>query len=263
MLTHGWSFRRILRETGVRRETISKYAGKVGSVVAARADPPVFAPDNATKVEVHSTSRSAAAAYQAVVVEKLARHSSCRKIFHDLVAECGYSHSYESVKRYVRKLCVGLVEPRAHLIAGACWVGDCHEAALLFDPLRQGFASVCLCAFIDHETNLIAHAEWYVSEDEAALQDALERAILKRGVPGRVYLDAGGLSRSTRLARALDRLGIGICHRGQALVYAAIERWHRRVTEEFEPETRMAQPEGLDRLNFLFDAWLRARCRTA
>jgi transposase len=125
-----WSLRRIEAETGVRRETISRYdatrrakAAKVfaGSTTTETASvegaepsstanaAEVFpgSPSNPAKVfagtEV-ARPRASAAAYRTTITEKLDAGLSVQRIWQDLFEEFGYSASYESVKRYVRTL---------------------------------------------------------------------------------------------------------------------------------------------------------------
>lgn len=108
LLAHGWSCRRIERELGVRRETVSKYKrlqieseskpakvtpGSDGAVAL------IFGP-----VRTTATSRSQCEPYQETIEAKLERELSAKRIFQDLVAEHGFSGSYSSVKRFVRKL---------------------------------------------------------------------------------------------------------------------------------------------------------------
>ena len=128
LLLLGWSYRRIEAETGVRRETISRYdaertanAANVfpgsGALVtgdaegAANDDPAnaanVFAgsPPNAANVFAGSMvarPRATAARYRESITEKLDAGLSVQRIWQDLVEEFGYSASYESVKRFVR-----------------------------------------------------------------------------------------------------------------------------------------------------------------
>jgi transposase len=87
-----WSFRKIERETGVRRETIARYA--------RQADP------NAAKTfpGFHVPARFAAAAYRDAITEKLDAGLTIQRIYQDLAEDFSYDHSYESVKRYVRTL---------------------------------------------------------------------------------------------------------------------------------------------------------------
>jgi transposase len=128
LLELGWSYRRIEAETGVRRETVSRYdaarranAAKVFPGSAARVPvdaegdvssdganaAKVFAgsPSNAAKVFAGSTPpRASAALYRDAVTEKLDAGLSAQRIWQDLVEEFGYGASYESVKRFVRTL---------------------------------------------------------------------------------------------------------------------------------------------------------------
>jgi transposase len=52
----------------------------------------------------HAPPRSSAAAYRDTILEKLEQGLTAQRIFQDLQEEYGYGHSYESVKRYVRKI---------------------------------------------------------------------------------------------------------------------------------------------------------------
>jgi transposase len=124
-----WSYRRIERETGVRRETIAGYdcgrrskaakvfAGSAGVGAAETPGNPEPETPNPAKVTAGWTSnaakvfagseprgRSSAIVYQSAIEEKLKAGLTAQRIWQDLVGEYGYAHSYESVKRYVRKL---------------------------------------------------------------------------------------------------------------------------------------------------------------
>jgi transposase len=124
LLELGWTYRRIEAETGVRRETVSRYdrrrrsnAAKVfpGSEPSGAATPEGESPpegSNAAKVFPGSAlpERSSAAAYREVIVEKRDEGLSAQRVWQDLVEEYGYAHSYESVKRYIRDL-PGAVRP--------------------------------------------------------------------------------------------------------------------------------------------------------
>jgi len=133
LLALDWSYRRIEAETGVRRETVSRYDRRRRSNAAKvfpgsdGADPPapegegaadtanaakVFAGSdpNAAKVFPGSAalgpprSRCTAAAYRAAITEKCDAGLSVQRIWQDLVEEYGYGASYESVKRFIRTL---------------------------------------------------------------------------------------------------------------------------------------------------------------
>jgi transposase len=125
LLALGWSFRRIERETGVRRETVSKYSrpvdpnpakvfpgegapGEAESRLEAGKDAGLAAGDGSNPAKVfpgsRARSRSSAARFRDTILDKLDLGLTIQRIYQDLQEEYGYAHSYESVKRYVRKL---------------------------------------------------------------------------------------------------------------------------------------------------------------
>ncbi len=61
---------------------------------------------NAARVFAGSraSQRSSAAPFREVILEKLELGLTIQRVFQDLQEEYGYTHSYESVKRYVRKI---------------------------------------------------------------------------------------------------------------------------------------------------------------
>jgi transposase len=129
LLELGWSYRRIEAETGVRRETVSRYdltrrSNAAKTFPGSDASPPSDSPDlppggdpNAAKTFPGSAAnpaktfpgspprpRFAAAVYRTAIAEKLDAGLSLQRIWQDLVEEYGYGASYESVKRFVRTL---------------------------------------------------------------------------------------------------------------------------------------------------------------
>jgi len=115
LLELGWTYRRIESETGVRRETVSKYddlrrsnpakvfPGSTGS------DPPTESASDSNPAKVFPGSKAlpprfAAAEHRDTIVTKLDAGLTAQRIWQDLVEDYGYAHSYESVKRYVRRL---------------------------------------------------------------------------------------------------------------------------------------------------------------
>ena len=127
----GWSLRRIEEETGVRRETVSRYlrvAGvlvrghrqrrlrgdsKAASVVTTDPEAPVGTSKAASEVTTDlergsSGSRSPAASacepYREAIEHALSLGRNATAIWQDLVCDHGFDASYESVKRFVRRL---------------------------------------------------------------------------------------------------------------------------------------------------------------
>jgi transposase len=124
-----WTYRRIEAETGVRRETVSRYdqarlANAAKTFPGSDPSPPSDAPGgpraaepNAAKTFAGSPAnpaktfpgsadrrRFAAAPYREAITEKLDAGLTLQRIWQDLGEEWGYGASYESVKRFVRTL---------------------------------------------------------------------------------------------------------------------------------------------------------------
>ena len=129
LLALKWSFRRIERETGVRRETVASYARQADPNPAKTfpGSGGIPGPDSQALVEVDGSNpaktfpgsgpnpaktfpgtalppRFAAAAFHDAITEKLDAGLTIQRIYQDLVEDFSYGYSYESVKRYVRQL---------------------------------------------------------------------------------------------------------------------------------------------------------------
>lgn len=96
LLRQGWSQRRVARELGVDRETVARYArpGEAGGALAGQAKPAISTAGRASQCDP----------YRPVVEGKLGAGLSAQRIWQDLVSEHGFGGSYESVKRFVRRL---------------------------------------------------------------------------------------------------------------------------------------------------------------
>ena len=157
LLDLGWTYRRIEAETGVRRETVSRYdrirRGNAattfpGSATPFGPDAPGRTGDDGSKAATtfagspaHPATtfpgsdvrrRFAAAGYRTAITEKLDAGLSLQRVWQDLVEEYSYGASYESVKRFVRTLAptrraVGVF----HCAPGA----DYGESALMVNRL--------------------------------------------------------------------------------------------------------------------------------
>jgi transposase len=106
LLDLGWSYRRIERETGIRRETISKYDDRDSKAAKVPTDESDTAVQKRPKCPpgCRPTRTSSAAPYDEFIRERLAKGLSAQRIYQDLVVEYGYEASYDSVKRYVRRV---------------------------------------------------------------------------------------------------------------------------------------------------------------
>lgn len=112
-----------------------------------------------------------------------------------------------------------------------------------------------LIAMLDDHSRLVAHGQFYLSEQLNHYLDALQQALLRRGLPRKLYVDNGPAFRSRHLQHVCASLAIGLVHskpykpqgRGK------IERFFRTVRSDFLTGFK---GRTLDQLNEAFDLWL-------
>jgi putative transposase len=143
--------------------------------------------------------------------------------------------------------------------ANELWQGDMLVGPYLPDPEHPGkFRRTALFAFIDDYSRLVPYGEFFFEESLPRLERVLKLAILRRGIPERLYVDNGKVYVSTQLAAACATLGIRPIH---STPYAPntkgkIERFFGTVRSQFLPEVENAHRATLDDLNASFHAWL-------
>ena len=112
-----------------------------------------------------------------------------------------------------------------------------------------------LIAILDDHSRLITHGEFYLSERLSCCLDALKQALLKRGLPRKLYVDNGAAFRSKHLEYITASLGIALVHskpykpqgRGK------IERFFKTIRGDF---LFSFKGQTLNDLNDAFDLWL-------
>jgi putative transposase len=139
------------------------------------------------------------------------------------------------------------------------WQGDFSQGILIPDPQNPKKTRLChLHAFIDDHSRYIVHAEFYLRQDLPCLEDCFRKAILKGGIPSRVYWDNGAVYKSRQIQIVAARLATQVifatpyCPEGKGKV----ERWFRSVKDAFYPEAKHADIRTLAELNEFFWAWL-------
>ncbi len=143
------------------------------------------------------------------------------------------------------------------------WQGDCHHTLYLPDPeggerKRQAY----LIAFLDDYSRYVPHAEYYFEERRPKLEDALKKAILKHGVPARLYCDNGAIYSGAHLERIAGELGFHLIHSrpGRPQGRGKVEKFFQYVDRSFKPEAYALIASGrlntLEQLNEYFWAWL-------
>jgi transposase len=96
LLRLGWSCRRISRELGVNRETVSRYQ-KLGDSKPAISTP-------GSEGLTACGRKSHCEPYRELIEQKIDSGLSGQRIFQDLRTETGFQGSYSSVRRFVRKI---------------------------------------------------------------------------------------------------------------------------------------------------------------
>lgn len=134
--------------------------------------------------------------------------------------------------------------------AGELWMSDVMHGptVLVGGKLRR---KSYLIAFIDDATRVVPFAVFALSENTAAFLPALKQAVLRRGVPKRLFVDNGAAYRSHHLSLVCAKLGITLIH---ARPYAPEskgkqERWFRTVRMQLLPTLTEGDTSSLEALN--------------
>ncbi len=112
-----------------------------------------------------------------------------------------------------------------------------------------------LIAFIDDHSRLITYGCFYPSESTKSFMQALENALLRRGLPRKLYVDNGSAYRSKQLMHTAASLGIALIH---ARPYSPqgkgkIERFFKSVRSSFLPGVTGVT---IEEINHEFENWL-------
>jgi transposase InsO family protein len=137
-------------------------------------------------------------------------------------------------------------------------VNDIWQSDVMHGPkvmVDQKMRKSYLIAFIDDHSRLIVFGGFYLSENLASFMDAFEKALLKRGLPRKLYVDNGAAYRSRKLEFTCASLAIALIH---ARPYkpqgkGKIERFFKTVRGGFLPAADLS---SLKRLNQSFTSWL-------
>ena len=135
---------------------------------------------------------------------------------------------------------------------------DIWQSDVMHGPkvmVNQKMRKTYLIAFIDDHSRLIVFAGFYLSENLACFMDAFEKALSKRGLPRKLYVDNGAAYRSHKLEFTCASLAIALIH---ARPYkpqgkGKIERFFKTTRSGFLPTADLA---SLERLNQSYANWL-------
>ena len=140
--------------------------------------------------------------------------------------------------------------------AGEMWMSDVmHGPSVMADGRKR---KTYLIAFLDDATRVIPHAAFALSENTAAFLSVMQQAILRRGIPKRLYVDNGAAYRSHHLSLVCAKLGITLIHTRpyQPQAKGKQERWFRTVRLQLIPALIGDDLKSLDALNRKLWAWV-------
>lgn len=122
-----------------------------------------------------------------------------------------------------------------------------------------------LIAFIDDHSRLIPYAAFYPRENIDCFLSALKGALIRRGVPRKLYVDNGAAFRSNHLSYTAAALQINLVHARPRSPQSKgkIERFFRTVRTSFLSEKLILElnqtKHPLMEFNERFDVWLMDR----
>ena len=174
-----------------------------------------------------------------------------RTTLQDKLQERGYSA--RQMKMYQQS---GLAARRFQMRErGDLWHSDIKHGPFLIICGEK--MQIYLVSFLDDATRYVIHGEFYDSLDQTIVEDCFRKAILKEGLPRRVYFDNGKQYRNKWMERACAIMGIKLLF---AKPYSPessgkIERFNRTV-ESFMDEVELKNCKTLDDYNKYFHVWL-------
>lgn len=134
--------------------------------------------------------------------------------------------------------------------AGDLWMSDVmHGPAVIVAGKRK--AKAYLIAFLDDATRIIPFAAFALSENTEAFCGVFKQALMRRGLPRRLYVDNGSAFRSRQLELVCAKLGITLIHARayQPQGKGKQERWFRTVRTQLLPLLTAQDLSSLEALN--------------
>ncbi len=141
--------------------------------------------------------------------------------------------------------------------AGELWMSDVMHGPSVFVDGRTK-RKTYLIACLDDATRVIPYATFALSENTQAFLPVFKQALLRRGLPERLYVDNGANYRSHHLALVCAKLGVALIHarpyRPQGK--GKIERWFKSVRGQLLTRLNADDTQSLAALNRRLWAWV-------
>ena len=140
----------------------------------------------------------------------------------------------------------------------ALWQGDARHGIFLPHPEKPGKTKRCyLFAWVDDFSRKILFAKYYWDEKLPRLEDCLRQAILRWGVPEKIYVDNGSAYISRQFTCIVTSIGIRKIHHPpyQAWCKGKAESVMKRI-KKFQTEAALCDFKTIQELNQTLAAWL-------
>lgn len=196
-------------------------------------------------------------------MKELHPHKTATSIYYDLLARGALGEtpvSLSTVGRYIKKLDVKAdcsMERKRFTFefANDCWQTDTLVGPyLLLDGKKK---RTYLMAFLDDASRLLVHGEFFLEENTQNLQTVLKKAMLKRGIPKKIFCDNGKVYDSLHLRLICASLGVVLSHARpfSPASKGKIERMFKTIRMQLIESLDLSEIHSLEELNARFLAY--------
>lgn len=146
----------------------------------------------------------------------------------------------------------------AYPFSNDCWQSDVSHGPYLSLKGSRKKQKIYFYAFIDDASRVIPHAQIFLAENLENFLLLWKTALIKKGIPGRLYLDNASYFRSPVVRTIGARMAIRIiyCAPYSPHTKGKIERWWLSMKNQFLSYLSTEQTYTLEELNRLLLTWV-------
>ena len=165
-----------------------------------------------------------------------------------------------SKKRRNEPLLSGPTKAFESPLSNDLWMVDFSPGPFLKRPDSKKSLATQLCLIIDDHSRLIPYAAYYSKANTATFHQTLKEAVLRRGVPHKLYTDQGAPFVYEHSKIACAALGIRLLHAKPYHNWSKgkVERMFLTLQKDFESALGLSTPEPttIEELNAQLALWL-------
>lgn len=142
--------------------------------------------------------------------------------------------------------------------ANLLWQGDARHGISIPHPEKPGKTKMTyLYAWVDDFSRKIMHAQYFWDEKLPRLEESLRKAVLRWGIPKKLYCDNGATYASKQFTLIVSNMGSRKIHHPpyQAWCKGKVEKVMHRLLI-FQREIQLTAVKSLDELNNTLYAWI-------